>query len=144
MVGRLARYLRLLGFDTEYLRVSDETLLVLQARKENRIILTRSNRLKDLSEVFFITTEQPEEQLQQVIARYGLRDKTKFFTRCLLCNKELVPVKKEVVAGKVPYFTYKNFSKFSQCPNCERIYWEGSHYENMKKKIETIFAKREL
>lgn len=143
MLGKLSRYLRLLGFDAKYARTGGEKTLVIEARKESRTILTRNTKLKGLPGVFFTESEQPLEQLQQVIDRYDLISKTKFFTRCLLCNEELASINKEEVAGKVPYYTYKNFDKFSACPACHRIYWEGSHQQDMKKRMEAIMKKQE-
>ncbi len=140
MLGKLCRYLRIMGIDSGYIKVGEGNQKIVLARKENRILLTRNSKLRELPEVFFITSDTADAQLKEVAARYNLDEGANFFTRCLLCNDELLDVKKEDVAGKVPFYTYKHFKKFARCPNCARIYWEGSHHKNMKKKLEAILA----
>jgi len=142
MLGKLARYLRLMGLDTEYDKDGSGKGLLLSARSENRILLTRNRRLLVDKAVFLVNSERPEEQLRSVIAGFRLRCKAKFFSRCLVCNRELVPVSKDEVAGRVPYYTYKHFDRYSLCPQCQRIYWAGSHHHNMKKRIDRILKER--
>ncbi len=142
MMGKLARYLRIAGFDVEYIKTANINELIIKARQEQRTILTRNTKIKDWPEVFYINSEIPEEQLKIVWLKYRLGDKAKFFSRCIICNKELIKVKKDEIKGKIPYYTFKNFDTFTQCPMCHRIYWPGSHLENMKKRIEEISPPR--
>ena len=73
--------------------------------------------------------------MKNIIDRYALQDEIQFFSCCLECNEKLTPVKKESVRDKVPYFTYKHFDEFTMCPNCQKVYWKGSHYKKMVKTI---------
>lgn len=133
MLGKLCKLLRICGIDTLY---SNRGIAILiEARKEGRIILTRNTRLRGSEGVFFLETSSSNLQMKNVIDRYALQDEIQLFSRCLECNEKLTPVKKESVRDKVPYFTYKHFDKFTICPNCQKVYWKGSHYKKMVKTI---------
>ncbi len=131
MLGKLARYLRILRFDTRYEKIISEVELVLTARREDRIIITRKERLTKEKGVIFLNTDSPEEQLKILNQTLNLKDRIKPFSRCLICNEEIEEIDKEEAKGKVPYFTFRTQKNFSQSPTCQRIYWEGSH---LKKK----------
>jgi uncharacterized protein with PIN domain len=136
MLGKLCKYLRLCGIDTRY---SNEGLKALiQARKEERIILTRNTQLGGRAGVYFIAADDPIAQVKSVLVHYGINDDVRFFSRCLMCNEPLSPVPKERIKGKVPYYTFRKFSEFAECPACQRVYWKGSHYANMQKKINAM------
>ncbi len=111
---------------------------LLLARKEERIILTRNTRLKDKENTFFIESESLPAQLRIIINHFALTEKLNFFSRCLCCNEPLVCVEKEKIKGRVPYYTYKNFDEFAECPKCQRVYWKGSHYQRMLREIKKI------
>jgi uncharacterized protein with PIN domain len=132
MLGKLAKYLRLLGFDTRYQNRIAEDDLIATARRENRIILTRKVKWKGMESIIFINFDSPREQLRFLLGKLNLKGEMKPFSRCLVCNTELVAVSKEEVKGKVPYFILKTQERFSQCPTCQRIYWSGSHRERME------------
>ena len=136
MLGTLCKYLRICGQDAAY---SNEGLKILvRAMAEDRVILTRNTRLKNKLGVFFLISENPLEQIQAVRGKYKLKGRIKFLTRCLVCNEPLSPVAKDAVRERIPYYTYKKFDAFSECPKCRKIYWRGSHYENMVDKIKII------
>lgn len=136
MLGKLCKLLRTCGIDTSY---SNEGMaLLLLARKEQRVILTRNTQLKDKQNVLFLELSDPREQLKNVIEHYKLHTDIHLFSRCIECNTELRHVRKTSIKGKVPYFTYKNFQEFAQCPQCGRVYWKGSHYKNMLREIEDV------
>lgn len=139
MLGRLAKYLRLLGIDTKYSRFTTEALLIKPALAENRIILTRrTNFQKKRGPIpfFFITSNNSKIQLKEVIKHFGIRGSAlKPFSRCLLCNTPLQDVDRPLVAGKVPDYIFNTTDRFSQCRSCRRIYWPGTHYNNMMKSI---------
>ncbi len=138
MLGKLSRLLRIVGIDSAY---SNEGMaILLLARKEDRIIVTRNTRLRGKKDVFFLDKTKPEQQLQTVVDAYNLWSEIKPFTRCIVCNEKLISVTKEAVKGKVPYFTYKHFSKYAMCPQCERIYWKGSHYKNMMHEVQAVLG----
>ncbi|MGQ9465369.1 MAG: Mut7-C RNAse domain-containing protein [bacterium] len=136
MLGRLCRYLRLCGIDTQYSNEGLKTVLI--AKKEDRIVLTRNTHLKDREGVFYIETEDLPTQLKTVIEKFELINQLNPFSRCLCCNELLVSVEKEKVKDRIPFYTYKNFNEFAECPKCGRVYWKGSHYKNMVNKIKKL------
>jgi hypothetical protein len=139
MLGKLARELRVLGFDTVYVQSvifqnkNPVTLLNL-AKEQDRVILTRNIKLKDYSEVFFITSEKINDQVNQVVRQFKLIKEIKPFIRCIICNEVLVSITKDEVKNKVPFYIFQTQNKFVHCPKCKRIYWAGSHLEDMQKR----------
>ena len=129
MVGKLCKYLRMCGFDVLYQRESAKAQV--QAMRENRILLTRNTKIKTKANVFLLESDNAHIQFKLVFDRFNMKESVNFFSRCLLCNELLAPVKKESVRKKVPYFTYQNIDEYAQCPKCSRIYWKGSHYQKM-------------
>lgn len=143
MCGRLAKWLRICGFDAEYWRLADRDGLLLKSLQEKRLILTRDKRLSKEKAwaLFVIESDKLEEQLKQVAAGFNLKiNEESLFTRCTVCNAEIQPIEKESVRSMVPPFIYQTHSEFSICPVCKRIYWEGTHWEQMSKKVEQIFS----
>jgi uncharacterized protein with PIN domain len=138
MVGKLARWLRVLGFDVVYSNVLDDDEIVRLAKSENRIILTRDNRLaarcRD-SQYLFVESDAYKEQLQQVLRAFGLKD-FNVFSRCLECNTPLQEVDKETVFERIPPFIYLTQDRFATCPTCNRVYWHGTHADEMLKRIQ--------
>jgi uncharacterized protein with PIN domain len=140
-LGKLARNLRLLGFDVAYDRnAADPQLLDLMAR-ENRALLTRDRRLLMHAIVqhgYFPRSQNAEEQTIEVVRRFKLLDLIAPFTRCLRCNARLQPAAKADVIKELEPLTKMYYQRFRRCPGCGRIYWAGSHFEKLKKRIETI------
>ena len=134
-LGKLTKSLRLLGFDA-YLDINipnDKAIATLSA-VENRIVLTRDIGLlkhKEINRGYWLRSQIPEEQLKEVIRYFGLQPAFRPFTRCLACNSFLAPISKEEVWDKIPPKTKLYFDEFYLCPNCQRIYWKGSHYDKM-------------
>ena len=138
MLGKLCKLLRIVGIDASY---SNEGMaILLTARKEDRIILTRNTRLRGKEKIFFIETTRPARQLFDIISTYDLWDEIAPFARCVVCNERLIIVEKENIKDKIPYYTFNNFDKYAQCPCCDRVYWKGSHYQNMMKEVEAILG----
>ena len=138
MLGSLCKLLRICGIDTKY---TDQGIaILLEARKEDRIVLTRNNRLRNKERVFFIEKTKPVEQLENIIVAYNLKTQIAPFSRCIKCNSELHAVNKKAVKNRVPFFTYQQFDEFEICPDCQRIYWKGSHYKNMIKDIDHLLT----
>ena len=137
MLGKLAKWLRILGYDTLYWRGNDWELLVEKGR--GRIFLTRTTTLPpggNFREVILVREDNPDLQLRSVMRELGLRmDQHRIFSRCVICNRQLQKIPKEEVEGRVPEFVFSNHSKFNFCPGCSRIYWKGTHQENMRKRI---------
>lgn len=142
-LGKLARELRILGYDTIYYR-GEETYPLLQlARQEGRMILTRNTRLlprRPEDTILKIREDDPLLQLKQLIREGCLSpDERRLFSRCLLCNDLLKEIPPEEARGKVPDYVLYHQEKFVQCPQCQRVYWKGSHEENMRRKMEALF-----
>ena len=137
MVGKLARWLRVLGFDVLYSNKFDDDEIIRIADTENRVILTRDAQLatrRPRSQCLFVESGDYKQQVQQVVRTFNLGE-FKVFSRCLECNARLEEVDKEAVFEKVPPFVYLTQERFAQCPTCERVYWHGTHTEEMLKQI---------
>lgn len=135
-LGRLARYLRLLGFNTLYNNNYSFDGLLSIARQQKRVLLSRSPAFSDKGVSYLqVTSEDYQEQLKAVIDHFGLRMEFAPFTRCLLCNGKLELVDKEKIIDLIQLQTAQYFTTFWQCQHCKKIYWEGSHYERMKQLI---------
>lgn len=137
MLGGLGRLLRMLGVDCSSYSGSQEGLII-QAKKEGRIILTRNTRLRKREGVVFITPLRLIDQLQKINQIYDIKGTSHPLTRCLICNEKIRPVSREEVRDKIPYYTYLHFEEFYQCPICNRIYWNGSHRQEMEERIKRI------
>lgn len=137
MLGTLARYLRILGYDTLYPDESGDAELLFLAYTQGRILLTRDTKMgtKSSPNIFVLKSVIPEEQLKKVVEKLKLKTGEKLFTRCLECNTSLVEVEKGEVKGKIPPYVFKQQSKFAQCPKCRRYYWPGTHLERMKERV---------
>jgi uncharacterized protein len=133
MLGRLAKWLRIIGQDVIYGRHLTGYGLIRAARAENRLILTRDRSLKKKQPPAFllIESDQFREQLRQVIQAYGLTVGENLFTRCVECNSMLQPRSKETLEKLVPTYVFATQEKFSWCPTCRRIYWPATHLEKM-------------
>jgi len=142
-LGKLAKGLRMLGYDTLYDRGEDTHRLYHIAREENRVILTRNTRLltkRPEDKIIFVKEDRPLFQLKELILNglLSMSDKN-LFSRCLLCNATLGKAAPKEVEGKVPDFVFYQHQEFFRCPECRRIYWPGSHQENMRKMVEQLF-----
>ena len=132
-LGRLAKWLRILGFDAEYFREDNRSSFIITVLRENRVVLTRNKIiLKDKAlNSIFIKSEILSEQLKQVFADCKISfDECKLFTRCIVCNNELIKIDKNTLASKAPKYVYETQEQFCQCPKCSRIYWQGTHWGN--------------
>jgi uncharacterized protein with PIN domain len=139
MLGRLARWLRLLGFDVSWTADIDDADLVRQAIQEERVLLTRDRKLGDafrVPDLLVLRAEQPEEQLREVCAALDLRRHFRPFTRCSVCNTELRDVPRESVRNEVPGRILREQPHFRRCPRCTRVYWQGSHTDRLLERVE--------
>ncbi|MCJ7784437.1 MAG: Mut7-C RNAse domain-containing protein [Desulfobacterales bacterium] len=142
MLGKLAKELRMLGYDTVYYRGEDAYPLIKLAREEGRVILTRTTKLtpkRPEDRIVRIMEDKPSFQLRELIQIkiISLYEETPF-SRCLVCNILLNEMPREEAEGKVPDFIFYQRKKFFRCPQCSRIYWQGSHQDHMQKKIEEL------
>jgi uncharacterized protein with PIN domain len=137
--GRLARWLRILGLDTEYMATCDTSAIARRARQEGRTAVTRNRALSDRlgAECILLESEHLEDQIRQVVGEVGFENLAPF-SRCNACNERLRPVPRESVRGRVPAYVYDNHQEFSVCPVCGRYYWQGTHWLLMNQKIERI------
>lgn len=131
-VGRLCKWLRILGYDTEYFNKGKKSQLIMRSLREGRVILTRESNLSRYSGIrtIRIKSDLVEEQVRQVLRQMRLKtEKDKMFTRCVLCNRPIHNVKKEDVKSKIPPYVYKTQNIFFKCQDCEKIYWKGTHWK---------------
>lgn len=144
-LGRLAAYLRLMGFDTFYGHNLGDRDLARLASEDRRILLTRDRGLLMRSAVthgYWLRQTDPRRQLQEVLERFDLASQVAPFTRCLRCNTPLAAATKEEVAGRLPRGVLEQYEDFHQCPGCGRIYWEGSHHRRMTELIAAVLSAR--
>lgn len=133
-LGKLARGLRLLGFDTHYANYHSDREIIEISLAEQRIILTRDRGLlknKEVRRGYWLRSQQPHQQLEEVLRRFDLASLARPFTRCLECNAEIVAVEKEMIAGQLLPDTRKFYRQFYRCRGCGKIYWQGSHYRKL-------------
>ncbi|WP_287585377.1 Mut7-C RNAse domain-containing protein [Candidatus Borrarchaeum sp.] len=144
MLGRLARWLRLIGYDTLYFKiVSDEELLE-RTRSENRFLLTRDKRLhqqaiREELHSILIPVRSNSEVLAFLSKTFNIQfDIDPSSSRCPLCNGKITSAEKENIKSKIPTPTFKKYDQFWQCIHCGKIYWMGKHYKSMRKIIAEI------
>ncbi|GMR05585.1 MAG: Mut7-C RNAse domain-containing protein [Gammaproteobacteria bacterium] len=140
-LGRLAAYLRMLGFDTLYRNDYDDPGLARISVDENRILLTCDRQLlmrKQITHGYFVRSRQSQQQLLEVLLRFDLFNNQQPFTRCMHCNGKIRPVNKKAIKARLSPDTRKYYNEFFQCDMCKNIYWKGSHYQKMKRMIERV------
>ena len=140
-LGRLAAYLRMLGFDSEYRNCAGDAELVRISTEQERILLTRDRGLLKHSAVtrgYWLRQTDSRRQAAEVVRRFDLARSLRPFTRCMACNAGLRPVSKVEVEKRVPPLIAARHEEFRECPACRRVYWEGSHYRRMRCWIEEL------
>jgi uncharacterized protein len=141
--GKLARWLRMMGYDTLFFDGPDDGIMVKLALAQGRTVITRdaefmkrravsSGRVRAL----LVSGDIPAAQMQTAITELDLDKDYKPFTRCLECNAELTPRDKNDLTGSVPKRVYSMQNQYMQCPSCRRIYWRGTHWAAMKRKLD--------
>jgi len=143
-LGKLAKWLRILGFDTCYSSSSQKSHIIISSLREGRIILTKNKRIGSRVGICFVYIKDDfiKEQLQQIIKELKLViDKDKFFSRCVLCNQALIFINKQNVKSKVPEYVYNTQEVFSECVKCGRIYWKGTHWGNAEEVLNEVLGK---
>ena len=147
MLKKLAKYLRMLGVDTVYFTQTDVSTLIEKAYQEKRIILSRNTKLKHIDgfpDFVFINDDQPDKQLTEVLKYFKIHiSHDQLFTRCLTCNQKLIVGNHEDVKGKVPPYILGIHKEFSLCPQCKKVYWEGTHLKKMKEIIWKVLGKKD-
>ena len=140
MLGRLVKWLRVLGEDVVYGPHLTGYGLIRAARREDRLILTRDRRLKQKQppDMILIDSDHYQEQLRQVIRECGLAPGATLFTRCLECNALLQARPKQSVRALVPAYVFATQDQFSWCPECRRIYWPATHHQRMADELRRL------
>jgi len=145
--GKLARWLRMMGYDTLFFSDIEDGHLVDMAMKEGRVVVTRDTQIAKRRvaangslRVILSRDDDPKQQLMQVLKDLNLDCRQMQFTRCLECNRRLVSRSKEEVKDLVPPYVFRTQTQYMQCPFCKRIYWQGTHWQRMKRDLEEITA----
>ena len=140
MLGKLARWLRVIGQDVTYGPHLSGYGLIREARREGRLILTRDRGLvrKNPPDYLMIESDRFREQLKQVVQACRLEPFKEAFTRCVECNTVLQPVPKEAVRERVPPYVFSNQERFSFCLRCRRIYWPATHQQKMLEELKGL------
>jgi uncharacterized protein with PIN domain len=144
-VGKLARWLRMMGFNSLFFTGEDDSQMVKQALAEGRILLTRDTGIMQrrvvingrLKAILF-TSEEPEQQMQQLMSELDLKSLSQPFTICLECNHPLVDIAPADVKDRVPPYVYKTQTRYVECPACRRVYWRGTHWAAMLRRLEKL------
>jgi uncharacterized protein with PIN domain len=141
-LGKLAKWLRILGYDTVYWRSDDLGGLLRRALEEGRSLITKDTKLyqgKGSVRALLIREDNPFLQLREVVRHFRIPlTKEKLFSRCLTCNAPLEAVAPEEVREEVPDYIYHTHHEFSRCPSCRKVYWAGSHYGHMAKVVDRL------
>ncbi len=144
-VGRLAKWLRVMGYDTLFPREGDDNDLVRIALREGRVLVTRDagfalRRAVQNRQMRMVQVEADDlrSQLRQLVRdlKLGLDGG---FSRCVLCNEPLHRLDKKDVAGRVPPYVFRNHCMFMECPGCRRLYWRGTHWSKMVSELEQVY-----
>lgn len=143
MLERLARWLRIVGFDCAFERGIADAELVRRAIAERRVVLTRDRGLlRDwrVAGLFLVEATSTREQLAEVIARFDLARRLQPFTRCSRCNAVVEPVEAREITERVPERILAVYDRFIRCPSCDRVYWAGTHADRMQTVIDGLIA----
>jgi len=141
MLGRLARWLRILGYDTAYLPQLSPVGVMREGRRQGRLILTRDTRLlrrKDAPPLLFVHSDHFREQLFQVIDTLHLDPTRALFSRCVECNRVLQEAAKDEVREQVPEYVWQTQDEFRRCPQCRRLYWGATHREQVLEELRKL------
>lgn len=144
-VGKLARWLRMMGYDTLLFKQKNDSKMIKIALHENRVILTRDTQLMKRRVItsgklkaVLITQDDPKAQLQETAANLNLSYSFSPFSLCLECNQRLIPRDKEELRNLVPPHVFKTQNQYMECPVCHRIYWQGTHWQAMTRELKIL------
>jgi uncharacterized protein with PIN domain len=145
--GKLARWLRMMGYDTLFFNDIEDGRLVDIAIEEGRVVVTRDTQIAKRRvaisgelRVILSREDDPRKQLLQVMKELNLDCRERQFTRCMECNRQLVPRSKQDVQDLVPPYVFSTQTQYMQCPSCSRVFWQGTHWQRMKSALEEITA----
>ncbi len=144
MLGRLARWLRVMGYDTRFDAGIADADLVRSALEERRVILTRDRGIPDrwrVPRLLLLEAEAPRDQLRELARHFPLEWRGRIFTRCTRCNDPVERVSPADLVGRVPESVLQTHERFRRCPSCGRIYWDGSHAARMRRALEQMLGR---
>ena len=144
-MGKLARWLRIIGQDVFYKNRLEDGELIDVAVRESRFILTRDLRLGKILEEkalphYIVLENYPAHQLKEVAAKFSDRIKIRVFSRCTDCNLVLVSAEKEEVKDRIPPFVYKTQNRFRQCPGCKKVFWAATHRTHVEEQLNHLLG----
>ena len=149
-VGKLAKWLRMMGYDALFFNKIEDDELIDIALEEGRVVLTKDTQIMKRRvatngqlKVVLTKDDDPKKQLRQVVKALKLDCCLRQFTRCLECNQSLVPKSKEEVKELVPPYVFLTQNQYMQCPSCLRVYWRGTHWQRMKKELAEIAGEKQ-
>jgi uncharacterized protein with PIN domain len=140
MLGRLAKWLRILGYDTLYPGQESDQRLARIATEEGRVLLTRDTELASRKgfRKLLVHSNRLCEQLMQVIEAFDLNVNDRTLSLCLICNRPLRGVEKDEIRNRVPPYVFRTQTQFYQCPQCNKIYWPGTHLDHIRRELEKL------
>jgi uncharacterized protein with PIN domain len=143
MLGSLARWLRIMGYDALYARDALDREMLESLRGNERALLTRDRQLADRAgeRAFFVESDELDEQLAAVVREFALRTDLGC-SRCTACNGELLPVEKGSVEGEVAEGTWEEHQEFWRCAACGKVYWHGAHWKNIQRRMDALSTGR--
>jgi hypothetical protein len=141
MLGSLARWLRIMGYDTNYEKDRGDDEILRSAQEQGRVLLTRDEELADRAAPLslYILSDDIDAQLRQVVDAYNLAA-DEAMVRCTVCNGELDRTPKEELLGVVPTGALENHQEFFRCRSCGKVYWKGSHWNNIRRRLGNLRA----
>jgi uncharacterized protein len=144
-VGKLARWLRMMGFDSLFFTGDEDSAMVKQALAGDRILLTRDTGIMKRRVVItgrlravLLQSDEPVRQMRRLLSEFDLIGQARPFTLCLVCNEPLVEKSCEEIGNRVPPYVFSTQFRYMECPECHRIYWQGTHWQAMKRKLEEL------
>lgn len=140
-LGRLAKWLRILGFDARYEPSGNKSVAMIEALKEERILVTRNLRFgtRHGGTIIFIKHDGLQDQLKDLFAEMNMKvDPNLLFSRCTICNEPLMAIAKADIRESVPVYVYETHEDFMRCPKCQRVYWKGTHWGNVEEILKAI------
>jgi uncharacterized protein with PIN domain len=144
-LGKLARLLRMLGFDSLYRQDFEDAEIVQLSVEERRIILTRDTELLKAGQVthgYWVRSIQPDEQVREVLDRFDLCARVRPFRRCMVCNSVITNIDKQSVLREIPRKVRELHEEFYRCSGCRKVYWKGTHYHDMMEQIQRLSGER--
>ena len=143
MLGKLTKWLRVMGFDVQYAFETSDVRLLRCAEADERILLTRDHRLiscRGPVRRLYIESDYYHQQVRQVLQAFNLANHIQAFTRCTRCNAPLDIIAKPAVVKRVPAYVYATHLTFKRCATCDHLYWGGTHRDNMLRQLQAMLC----